>query len=51
MSRNKDRYGDRKRRRNDDVKSRVIWLIDGAYVLKGHKGRIDYIDIRRKMQI
>lgn len=55
MSKNKDRYpyGDRKRRRDDkdgDRKSGVIWLIDGAYVLKGHKGRIDYIDIRRKMQ-
>ena len=56
MSRNKDRYGDsnsNRRDRNDkdgDRKSGVTWLIDGAYVLKGHKGRIDYIDIRRKMQ-
>lgn len=28
----------------------VIWLIDAAYVLKGHQGNIDYIDLRRKLQ-
>ena len=31
-------------------KSGVIWLIDGAYVLKGHKGKIDYISLRRELQ-
>ena len=31
-------------------KSGVIWLIDAAYVLKGHKGKIDYISIRRELQ-
>ena len=30
--------------------SGVIWLIDAAYVLKGHEGRIDYKSIRRNLQ-
>ncbi len=30
--------------------SEVIWLIDAAYVLKGHQGKIDYISIRRELQ-
>ena len=30
--------------------SGVIWLIDAAYVLKAHQGKIDYVDIRRQLQ-
>lgn len=32
------------------LQSGVVWLIDGAYVLKGHEGRIDYIELRRQLQ-
>ena len=31
-------------------KTGVIWLIDAAYVLKGHTGKIDYLDLRRQLQ-
>lgn len=30
--------------------SGVIWLIDAAYVLKAHEGRIDYKSLRRDLQ-
>jgi uncharacterized LabA/DUF88 family protein len=31
-------------------KSGVVWLIDAAYVLKGHRGEIDYTRMRRVLQ-
>jgi uncharacterized LabA/DUF88 family protein len=31
-------------------KTGVIWLIDGAYLLKGATGRIDLISLRRELQ-
>lgn len=31
-------------------KSGSVWLIDAAYVLKGHEGNIDYINIRNTLQ-
>ena len=31
-------------------KSGVIWIIDGAYLLKGAKGQIDFISLRRELQ-
>ncbi len=34
----------------DTKPTKVIWLIDAAYVLKGHQGKIDYIKIRRELQ-
>lgn len=33
---------------NVNGKTGVIWVIDAAYVLKGSKGKIDYINLRRK---
>jgi uncharacterized LabA/DUF88 family protein len=30
--------------------SGVVWLIDAAYVLKGHQGNIDYLSMRRFLQ-
>lgn len=34
-----------------DARSGVIWLIDGAYVLKGAQGKIDYLQLRRTLQV
>jgi uncharacterized LabA/DUF88 family protein len=34
----------------DFVKTGVIWLIDGAYLLKGSQGKIDMIALRRNLQ-
>jgi len=28
-----------------NAKTGFVWLVDAAYVLKGHRGRIDYVDI------
>jgi uncharacterized LabA/DUF88 family protein len=30
--------------------SGIVWLIDGAYILKGHTGRIDYNELRNQLQ-
>lgn len=39
------------KRAREDERSGVIWLIDGAYVLKGSRdARIDYIRLRRSLQ-
>jgi uncharacterized LabA/DUF88 family protein len=32
------------------MKSGVVWLIDAAYILKGHTGNIDYTQMRRVLQ-
>ena len=34
----------------ENGKTGVVWLIDAAYVLKGHQGKIDYVSIRRELQ-
>jgi uncharacterized LabA/DUF88 family protein len=32
------------------MRGSAIWIIDGAYVLKGATGKIDYIALRRQLQ-
>lgn len=36
--------------KNKNGKTGTVWLIDAAYVLKGHQGKIDYVSIRRDLQ-
>lgn len=44
------KYNNKMNQQNKKEKTGVIWILDGAYLLKGASGQIDLIALRREMQ-